>query len=196
MNKILFAAAIVVIFSGCQPEVSRTVVVMGRGKIIVGENKVEVKDGTGYAEEKVNLEGSQPLEWQITTPLEKRTIKIPTEKGVYILNLKTDTIIGSLQLLGGDLSSNHTITQEELKIKIDSLTALTKGENVQVGGRNYFILPGQFIKVSSNIHAKIFGPFTLIPSTMDAEEGAPEIYKFYTNTEMRQLIEKFIKMTK
>jgi hypothetical protein len=45
--------------------------------------------------------------------------------------------------------------------------------------------------------AKVFGPFTKIPATLDADKNgnAPEIYKFYTNTEMRQLINNFKKMT-
>ena len=52
--------------------------------------------------------------------------------------------------------------------------------------------------MSPNIEAKVFGPFTLISNKLEMDSGnnIPEIYKFYTNTEMRQLIGKFVKMTK
>ena len=200
MRKIkpLALAFILLALIGCHAPVSRKVIVMGRGKIVVGENKIDMKDGTGYAEETVEIEGTKPTQWQVTTSTGKKTVNIPEEKGVYILNLKTDTIIGSRQTLGNDISNSKGITQEELKIKIDSLTLLTKGDNVHLGGRNYFIIPGQIIKVSPNIEAKVFGPFTLISHKLEMDSGnnIPEIYKFYTNTEMRQLIGKFVKMTK
>ena len=181
----------------CHKPVTRKVIIMGRGKIIVSDQKIEMQDGTGYAEESKEISGNQPVVWDVTTPKVKTTVTIPEEKGIYILNLKTDTLVGSLQLVGLDISNPNVITQEELKLKIDSLTQLTKGDNVQFGGRNYFILPGQIIKISPNIHAMIYGPFTLISNTIETDDNntLPEIYKFYTNTEMHQLIEKFKKMT-
>ncbi len=190
ITLILFAVA-------CHKPVTRKVIIMGRGKIVVSDQKVDMQDGTGYAEESENIEGTEPITWKITTPKGKSTVTIPEEKGTYILNLKKDTLVGSLQLVGLDISNQNVITQEELKWKIDSLIKLTKGDNVEFGGRNYFILPGQIIKISSNINAKIYGPFTLISNTIDTDDNntMPEIYKFYTNTEMHQLIEKFKKMT-
>ncbi len=181
----------------CHKPVTRKVIIMGRGKIIVSDQKVEMQDGTGYAEESEDIEGTQPVKWDVTTPKGKSTVTIPEERGVYILNLKTDTLVGSLQLVGLDISNQNVITQEELKWKIDSLIKLTKGDNVEFGGRNYFILPGQIIKITPNIKGKIYGPFTLISNTIETDDNntMPEIYKFYTNTEMHQLIEKFKKMT-
>jgi hypothetical protein len=59
------------------------------------------------------------------------------------------------------------------------------------------ILPNKPTKISDNPDAKVFGPFTKIPGTLEADKNgkAPEIYKFYTNTEMRDLIANFKKMT-
>ena len=185
-----------IFFISCNAPVTRKVVVMGRGKITIANNKIIMKDGTGYAEEKIELQGNDPSKWEINAPNSTRTLIIPEERGTYILNLKTDTIVGSQQKLGVDISKAGPITQEEIKLKIDSLTKLIHGDNVVIG-HNYFIVPGQLSKISSNAKARIYGPFTLISNTIEAEDdnSMPEIYKFFTNTEMRQLIEKFKKMT-
>jgi hypothetical protein len=178
------------------PSVTKKVLIIGRGKITAKDNKVTMTDGSGYTEETVEVSGDKPVSWNVTTPAGATTINIPGEKGFYLLNLKTDTIVGSQQNLGNDLSG-RTITQEELKVKIDSLVKLTTGRNVSSGSHNYFILPNQLIKVSPNAEAKIFGPFTKIPGSIEADKDgkAPEIYKFYTNSEMRDLIIRLKKNT-
>ena len=170
---------------------------MGRGSITANDNNITMKEGSGYAEETVELSGEKPAALNVTTPLGKTNIDIPAEKGFYILNLRQDTIVGSQQIVGKDLSSSRTITQEELKMKIDSLIKLTTGANISPGGHNYIILPKQPKKISDNAEAKVFGPFTKIPATLEADKNgkAPEIYKFYTNNEMRDLIATFKKMT-
>ncbi|MEJ7683822.1 MAG: hypothetical protein WKG06_39370 [Segetibacter sp.] len=169
---------------------------MGRGAITANGNDITMKEGSGYSEETVEVNGDAAVSWNVVTPAGKTTVNIPTEKGLYVLNLKTDTIVGSQQILGKDLSSGRTITQEELKMKIDSLTKLTAGANVSPG-HSYFILPSQLVKISANTEAKIFGPFTKIPGTLEADKNgkAPELYKFYTNSEMRELISNLKKMT-
>lgn len=169
---------------------------MGRGQLSVKDNNVTMKDGSGYVEETVEIKADKPVTWNVSSPSGKTTINIPEENGFYILNLKTDTIVGSRQDIGKDLGGGR-MTQEELKVKIDSLHKLVTGTNVSFGGRNYFILPNQLIKISQNKEARIFGPFTKIPATLDADQDgkAPEIYKFYTNTEMRELIDNLQKLT-
>ncbi|HEX8462528.1 MAG TPA: hypothetical protein VF623_13905 [Segetibacter sp.] len=181
----------------CNAPVTKKVLVVGRGKLAVKDNEITMSNGSGYAEETVDVTGDKEAAYTVTTPSGKTTVTIPAEKGFYILNLKTDTLVGSQQMLGTNISSGHTITQEELKANIDSLTKLTAGQNVSAAAHNYFILPQQVAKISANEEAKVFGPFSKIPATLDAgKDGkAPEIYKFYTNTEMRQLITNFKKMT-
>ncbi len=170
---------------------------MGRGAITANGNDITMKDGSGYAEEMAEVSGDKAADWNVTTAAGKTTINIPAEKGFYILNLRNDTIVGSQQIFGTDISSSRTITQEELKGKIDSLTKLTTGANISPNGHNYMILPNQLKKISDNSDSKVFGPFTKIPGTLEADKNgkAPEIYKFYTNNEMRDLIANFKKMT-
>lgn len=197
MKKIRFIAFCgIITLIACNEPVTKKVLIIGRGKISAQENNITMTEGSGYAEETVEIKGDKPATWNVTTPSGKTTVNIPDEKGFYILNLKTDTIVGSQQNMGQDLGG-RTMTQEELKVKIDSLVKLTTGANVNPGGRNYMIVPNQVIKVSSNMEAKIFGPFTKIPASIEADKDgkAPEIYKFYTNTEMRDLIVRLKKNT-
>lgn len=198
MHKYSFITfiAIAALFA-CNTGANKKVLIMGRGGITINGNDITIKEGTGYAEETVEVSGGKPVTWNVTTPSGKISIEIPGEKGFYILNLKTDTIVGSQQIVGRDLSSSRTITQEELKQKIDSLTKLTTGQNISSAAHNYMILPGQLKKISDNSEAKVFGPYTKIPGTLEADKNgkAPEIYKFYTNSGMRELIESFKKMT-
>lgn len=196
IKKRLLALFSIVILIACNSPVTKKVLIMGRGKITVKDNKITMNEGSGYAEETIEIRGDKPDSWTVTTATGKTTINIPEEKGFYILNLKTDTIVGSQQNIGKDLRG-RTMSQEELKLNIDSLTKLTKGTNVSPGSHNFFILPNQLIKVSPNIEAKVFGPFIKIPGTIEVDKNgnAPEIYKFYTNSEMRDLITTLKKMT-
>lgn len=198
MNRYFYTALIsITALFACNASVTKKVLIMGRGDIAVNKNDITMKDGSGYTEETVEVSEDTPVNWNVTTPAGKTNIEIPAEKGFYILNLKTDTIVGSHQIFGTDISSNRTITQEELKMKIDSLTKLTTGANISPSGHNYIILPNQLKKISDNIDARVFGPFTKIPGTLEADKNgkAPEIFKFYTNSEMRDLITSFKKMT-
>lgn len=181
----------------CNKPASKKVLIMGRGAITVSGNDITMKEGTGYTEETIEVSGDKPENRNVTTPSGKTNIEIPGEGGFYVLNLKADTIVGSQQIFGTDISSSRVITQEQLKKKIDSLTKLTTGVNISSSGHNYMILPNQLKKISANTEAKAFGPFTNIPATLEADKNgkAPEIYKFYTNGEIRQLVVTLKKKT-
>ncbi len=185
MKKLLFIALCGMLMSiGCStPSATKKVLIVGRGKITAKDNKVTMTDGSGYAEETVEIDEDKPVSWNVTTPSGTTTINIPEGAGFYLLNLKTDTIVGSQQNLGSDLGG-RTMTQEELKVKIDSLVQLTTGANVSAAAHNYFIVPSQIVKVSTNADVKVFGPFTKIPGSMEADKDgkAPEVYKFSTVT--------------
>jgi len=155
MFSVLFVSAF--LFS-CGKKVERKVLVMGRGDIQVSDNNVVVKEGAGHAEKTVDLEGGA-TELVVETDAGKRNVKVPAEEGYYILNLKKDTLVGSQQLLGADLSRNGVMTQEELKATIDSLEQMTTGANIKEGGRGTIIYPDEFKKVSSNGDARVYGPF-------------------------------------
>lgn len=194
MKKLLsIAFAGIVVLTACKTEVKKKVMIIGKGDISAEGANITVKGSSGSSDKTIDLGDETAL--QLSSPSGKNSINVPNEPGFYILNLRTDTIVGSKQNLGSDLAG-RTITQEELKVKIDSLTQLTTGANVKAGS-SYLILPNQLIKITDNKGVKVFGPFTKIPGSLDADENgkAPELYKFYTNTEMRELIANLKKMT-
>jgi hypothetical protein len=195
-NHLLALCSIVTLCACGSNAVTKKVLVMGRGEIAVKENEITMKDGSGYTDKTVEVNGDKAVAYNVNSPAGKTTINVPAENGFYILNLRKDTLVGSQQNLGSDLSG-RTVSQEELKVKIDSLIKLTTGSNVSNANHNYIVLPNQLVKVSSNMEAQVFGPFTKIPGTLEADKDgkAPEIYKFYTNTEMRELIANLKKMT-
>lgn len=197
-----YLSLITLIVSGlivsCSNGPSKKVIIIGKGEIVVNENSITMKDKSGYAEQIMELSGNKEIVLNIETPKEKSTVTIPVDAGVFILNLRADTLAGSKQNFGKDLNNREVISQEKIKLIIDSLQNLTVGKNVNAEGNNFMILPNQFTKISSNINAKVFGPFTKIPSTLEADKdgNAPELYKFYTNTEVRDLIQHLIQQTK
>jgi hypothetical protein len=168
--------------------------VVSKGDIAVEGVNITIKGSSGAADKTVDLTNETTL--QVNTPSGKNSVTVPAEEGFYILNLRQDTLVGSQQNLGNDLGG-RTITQEELKTKIDSLVQLTTGANISPQNRNFIVLPNQVVKVSANKKAKVFGPFTKIPGSLDADENgkAPEVFKFYTTTEMRELIANLKKQT-
>ena len=50
-------------------------------------------------------------------------------------------------------------------------------------------------KITNLTNAKIFGPFTPVPSAFDAG-SVPEIYKFYNLSEVQVIISKLTEMSK
>ncbi len=181
----------VTLLASCSGGNKKNILLMGRGTLTARENVVTLKEGSGYAETIVTL--SDDKESVLTVNADtKKDVTIPADAGFYIVNLRADTIVGSKQNLGTDLSSSRAITQEELKLKIDSLEQLTTGANVKPGGANFMIAPGVVTKVSANPNARVYGPFTKIPASLkpDPDGKELELFKFYTNTEMRELIGK------
>lgn len=197
INPIYCCIFLCLLFAACNNVPAKRVLVIGKGEIVVNGNTVTMKDKPGYAEQTVDLTDNKEVAWSLESPNGKASVTIPAEGGLYIVNMRIDTIVGSKQNFGKDLNNKEIITQERLKLIIDSLVKLTTGTNISAGN-NYMILPNQVSKISSNVNAKIYGPFTKIPSQLEADKdgNAPELYKFYTNTEMRELIAHLIEQTK
>jgi hypothetical protein len=152
---------------------------------------ITLSEGTTHHEQEFDFSGSEPVTLNIQSPSGKFSLTA-TEDGLYIANLKNDTIVGSYQHVGTG-EGETKITQDALKQKLDSLQKLLRNENVSAGNRNYFIPPGKIMKITGETRAKVFGPFTTIPGSFDAG-SVPEIYKFYDIQEIREIINKLAGM--
>jgi major membrane immunogen (membrane-anchored lipoprotein) len=155
------------------------------------KTNITVSDGTTHHEQELDFPGSDPVTLNVQAPQGKLTLNA-ADDGLYIANLKNDTVIGSFQHVGAE--GGGRITQEALKQKLDSLQKLVQGQNVSDANRNYFIPPGKIVKISTQVQARVFGPFTTIPGSFDAG-SVPEVYKFYSIKELREIIANLQKMS-
>ena len=187
--------AILVCFSACKSH-QKKVLVYASDKITVDNNQQHITvangDGTTHHEQELDFTGGDPITLNVETPQGKYTIAIPDD-GLYVANIKTDTVVGSKQHVGAE-GGEAKITQDALKQKLDSLQKLAMDQNVSDANQNFFIVPGKAVKLTTEVNAKVFGPFTSIPGSFDAG-SVPAIYKFYSMKEMRQIIANLQKMT-
>lgn len=119
-----------------------------------------------------------------------------TDDGYYIVNLKSkDTIIGGYVLYSAPDIAGRTMTQEQLMQNIDSLKSLILGQNL-VAGKSFFIAPGTSAKITGNSKAHIVEPYHRMTSIEITAGEEPEVYRFYTINEVREMIDNLTKLTK
>lgn len=187
--------AVVLFLSACKGH-EKKVLVYASDKISVDESQQNITvangDGTTHHEQVLDFHTGDPVTLNIQTPQGKYTLTA-ADDGLYIANVKTDTVVGSKQHVGAD-NGESRITQDALQHKLDSLKKLVADENVSDANQNFFIPPGNIHKLTGETQAKVFGPFTTIPGGFDAG-SVPAIYKFYSMKEMREIIANLQKMT-
>lgn len=192
MRFLLFAS--ILLLSACKGH-EKKVLVYASDKISVDNTRHHITiangDGTTHHEQELDFNTGDPVTLDVESPQGKYSVTIPDD-GLYIANLKTDTVVGSRQHVGAGEGETH-ISQDDLKKKLDSLNQLIADQNISEANQNYFIPPGKAVRVSTDTKAKVFGPFTSIPGSFDAG-SVPAIYKFYSLKEMRELIANLQKM--
>ena len=184
----LLMLATVCFVAGCSEGEQKKVLVMASGKVNISGNVVTLEPGTTHTENEINVSEEKIT---VTSPAGSTDFPVP-DAGLYLLNIKNDTLVGSYQRIGTE-SSQAVITQENLRTRLDSLNQLLVGTNVNTTNRNYFIPPNQITKVSANAGAQVIGPYKTVPGSFEGGKEH-EIYKFYTNKEMREIVDKLSKM--
>lgn len=155
---------------------------------------ISAKDGNGHDQKIINLSGPE-IALKLNGPTGEASISLK-ENGLYILNIKNDTIIGSKQNYIVPKSSKDIMTQDELKIKLDSLHQLILGKNVSAANHNFFILPNQAVKVTDNLEAIIVGPYHKMTTAESVDGKAPEVYRFFSIHEVKATIARLEGFTK
>lgn len=181
------------LLTACQSH-KKSILVYADSNIQVDDSKknIVVQEGTTQVEKQLDFSGSDPVVLNIQGPSGKYTLEA-TEDGYYIANLKSDTVVGSLQHVGE--TANTRLTQDQLKQNLDSLSKLVKNENVSAANKNYFIAPGKIDRISATTNVRVFGPFTSVSSSFDPSTVS-EVYKFYDVSEVNEIIGKLTEMTK
>ncbi|WP_207511478.1 hypothetical protein [Longitalea luteola] len=187
----------VVCFAACSPGVQKKVKVMSSGKIQVDEatKTVTLTPGTQHNEADLVLtEKDKGI--TVKSPEGDQTFEVP-DAGVYILNLKTDTLIGNLVNFG-DGGAPTSISTEQLEHIIDSTQQLINGQNASDEKKTYFIVPKTIKKLTTNTNAQLINPYKNIPYSVDVDKDgkAPEIYKFFTAKQKRESLNELIERMK
>ena len=182
--KLAIAALMMLSLFACSGE-DKKVLIMSSGEIKISGNTITLEPSTRHNEQTISF-GEDKL--NIVSPDGNSEVAVSGGNGLYILNLKTDTLVGSYQRIG-EQGGTEKITQEDLRMRIDSLQQLTKGTNVSAEKRNFFIPPRQISKVSDNGQAQVVGPYLKLPASFESGKEH-EVYKFYTNKEVYEIIDK------
>lgn len=184
MNKknILIASLAALLLASCGD--SKKIVIMASGKVSVKGETITLDPGTTHNEKIIDVSAAT-----LKVNNGQSTIDIAlNEPGVYILNLKNDTLVGAYQAVGAGRGAS-SISQEALTQKIDSLEQLMAGKNVTAANRNFCIAPMSIARVTENKTATIIGPYLKMPSSFEGGKEY-EIYKFSTNKEVAETISK------
>lgn len=198
MKCTLFSTMFAVMcFAACSPGVQKKVKIFSSGKIQVDEatKTVTLTPGTQHNEADLTL-ADKDKAITVKSPEGDQSYEIP-DAGVYLLNLKTDTLIGNMVNFGNS-GQTTSITTEQLEHIIDSTQQLINGQNASDANKTYFIVPKTIKKLTTNINAQLINPYNNIPYKVEADKDgkAPEIYKFFTAKQKRESLAELLERMK
>lgn len=191
MKRIVFILGAVLLLASCK---EKKMIVLSKGTAVVNTDNKTIKatEGSGHNEQEFMI-GSSKAVFTLTTPAGESTVDLP-DNGLYIVNIN-DTVIGSYQHYSDPKVSQAVISQESLIHQIDSLQLLSEGKNVSAANRNFFILPNKAVKISENTDAMVVGPYHRMRSAEKVDGKDPEVYRFYSINEVREMLVKLRVLT-
>jgi hypothetical protein len=192
MKCTLFSTMFAVIcFAACTPPVQKKVKIMASGKIAVDEATkiVTLTPGTQHNEVEIVLTDKEK---GVTVKGDGEHVYEVPDGGVYVLNLKTDTLLGSLVNFGD--GRTNSISTEQLEHIIDSTQQFINGQNASDEKKTYFLVPKTIKKLTSNSNAQVINPYNNIPGSVEVDKDgkAPEIYKYITVKQKRESLNELI----
>jgi hypothetical protein len=186
-----------ILFVACSGH-TKKVIVYANSDADVNDNTKTItqKDNEGHLDKEIEFNTGDKVSIKvIQKDGSTSNVEIP-EGGYYILNAKAkDTIVGGYQKYSTPEEANRMISQDELKRNIDSLQQMINGQNTNAATRTYFIPPNTATKITANTDATIVGPYHRMTSIEKNGEKAPEVYRFYSISEVRETIGKLQKLT-
>ena len=194
MYKLLIGLSAVVSLAACSSNPGKKVVVMASGKIKVERETISLEPGNQHNEATIIITGDKLV---VNSGGVSKDYPVTTA-GTWLLNLQNDTLIGSFQSFGEASTREGKITQDQLQQRMDSLQQLMVGANVSAAKKNFFLAPKDLKQVSSTENAIIVGPFKGMPASLqpDKDGNIPEVYKFVTNKDARETLDRLGKLLK
>ena len=193
MKKLLTIITAAILLAACGGD--KKIIVMSKGPAVINTDTktISAKDGSGHEEKEAVVSGDK-IVFSLSTPTGEAKVEL-FKNGLYIINVKSDTIIGSYQQYGDPKLAKTMIMQTQMKHDLDSLRLLVDGKNVSEANRNFYILPNQAVKISDNINAQVVGPYHRMRSAEKVDGKDPEVYRFYSIKEIREMIVKLETLT-
>ena len=194
---IITCAASIILFASCNSHTKKIIVYANTDAKIAQDTKtITEKETQGHVEKELQYNTGDKVVLKIQAAAGEKDIEIP-EDGYYIVNAKAnDTIVGGYQKYTSAQEANKMMTQDQLKHNIDSLQQMVQGQNISADNRTFFILPNTAAKISSNTDATVVGPYHQMTSIAQTGDKAPEVYRFFSIKEVRETIDKLVKLTK
>lgn len=193
--SLLAVCSIALLAAACSsaPKTGKKLVVMSSGKLKTEGTTITLEPSNQHNEAELQLPGGEKVTVTVKSPSGDKTYDLP-EDGTYLLNLKTDTVIGNIVNFGTG-ERPKSITTEQLHHIIDSTQQLIMGLNASDEKKTYFIVPSTIKKISAAQSAQLIGPYKNIPASVEVGEdgNAPEMYKFFTNKQKRESLNDLIK---
>ena len=182
VTSLILACFALALLASCSESHVKKVVVMANGKLTTDDTKQKLSlEPSNTHNEQILDFNSDKVTLSVQTPDGEKKFDIQDD-GLYVLNLKTDTITGGM-VNYSTAGRAGSMSREQLDRMIDSTQKLIVGVDVSDDKKNYFIIPGNIKKITANTNASIVGPYKGIPYKVD--EGA-EVYKFFTNKQQRE----------
>lgn len=178
--------------AACKQIPATKVIVYSKGKPTVNKDDLKIQvpeNGSGAEDVVLQYFTEKNLSFEVSSGANKTTIEASKE-GVFIINARPDTIVGSYQNYGAPKKATSTVSQDEIKQRIDSLEQLIVGKNVSAANRNFIVYPNTGVKLTNNPDAEVVAPFHQMTSVAVVEGKEAEVYRFYTTNEIREIIAK------
>lgn len=194
MKKTLFFLFIAA--AACTSCKDKKVIVFSKGpaKINTDAKTISAGDEGSHEDATVTVSGGGKTSFELSSPAGKTSVDLEGD-GVFVINVKNDTLIGSYQSYGNPAESGHYFSQDDVKRSLDSLKQLVQGKNISEANRNFFLLPNHAARITGNKDAVIISPFHQLTTLEKVDGKEPEVYQFFSIGEIRENIEKLQKMT-
>jgi hypothetical protein len=187
MKKLAASLSVIILLASCADGGKKVFVISeGTANINTDDRTINVA-GSGHEEKEVMFHESGKMDLKLSTQRGNATVTL-TDNGVYILNAKKDTIVGSFVNYTAPKTQGKRITEAEMKANVDSLQRILAGDVSY--GKTYFVAPGQAVKITDNQDATIITPFHQMTSIAAEKGKTPEVYRFYMISEVRTTLQK------
>jgi hypothetical protein len=174
--------------AACSAGNQKKVVVMASGTLNVADKQVTLDPGLTHNEKEMVFTTAEPVTISVKSGSDTKNFDVKDD-GVYLLNLQTDTLIGSL-VNYGETGNTEVITNDKLNHIIDSTVQLMNGTGASDEKKTFFIPPMTIKKISPDKNAKLVGSYKGIPYKVSADESGkiPDVFKFFTNKQKRETL--------